>query len=89
MNGVEQALLIILSAFLALFLFLGIMFLVLCIKLVKQIRQITEHAEHIAEKAEAVTEMVGKAAGPVAVGKILLNIVESVRSQTKGGKDGK
>lgn len=89
MNGVEQALLIILSAFLALFLFLGIFLLVLCIKLVKQIRQITEHAESIAEKAEAVTEMVGKAAGPVAFGKLLLSIVESVRSQTKGGKHGK
>lgn len=92
MSGVEQALLIILSSFLALFLILGIVLLVLTIKFMKQLRQITEHAENIAEKAEAVTAMVGKAAGPVALGKLLLGIVESVRSQvkgkdTKGGKD--
>ena len=87
MNGAEQVLVIILSGFLALFLLLGIITLALTIKLLKQLRQITAHAETIAEKAEAVTTMVGKAAGPMAIGKLLLGIIESVRSQTKGKKD--
>lgn len=86
MNGAEQVLVIILSSFLALFLLLGIITLVLSIKLLKQLRQITAHAEHIAEKAEAVTEMVGKAAGPMAIGKLLFGVIESVRSQTKSDK---
>ena len=87
MNGAEQVLVVILSGFLALFLLLGIITLALTIKLLKQLRQITAHAETIAEKAEAVTTMVGKAAGPMAIGKLLLGIIESVRSQTKGKKD--
>ena len=87
MNGAEQVLVVILSGFLALFLLLGIITLALTIKLLKQLRQITAHAETIAEKAEAVTTMVGKAAGPMAISKLLLGIIESVRSQTKGKKD--
>lgn len=87
MNGAEQILVIILSSFLAIFLLLGIIVATLTIKLLKQLRQITEHAENIAEKAEAVTNMVGKAAGPMAIGKLLFGIVDSVRKQTnKGGK---
>lgn len=89
MNGAEQILVIFLSTFLAIFLILAIITLSLTIKLLKQLRQITEHAEHIAERAEAVTEMVGKAAGPMAIGKLLMGIVESVRSQTKGKKERK
>jgi predicted PurR-regulated permease PerM len=87
MNGAEQILVIILSTFLAIFLLLGIIIAIFTIKLIKQLQQITQHAEHIAEKAEAVTSMVGKAAGPMAIGKLLFGIIESVRGQTnKRGK---
>ena len=91
MNGAEQILLIILSTFLAIFLLLGIVILVMTIKLMKQIRHITEKAENIADRAEAMSEFVGKTAGPVAFGKILLGIIESVREQTnkRSKKDGK
>jgi len=86
MNGAEQFLVILLSSFLAIFLLLGIITLSLVIKLLKQIRQITEHAENIAERAEAVTNMVGKAAGPMAIGKLLIGIIESVRGQSSKRK---
>lgn len=91
MNGAEQVIAIILSSFLAIFLLLGIVTLVFTIKLIKQLRQITAHAENIAERAEAVSEFVGKTAGPVAIGKLLLGIIESVREQTnkRSKKDGK
>lgn len=82
MNGAEQILVIILSSFLAIFLLLGIVILVMTIKLIKQIRHVTEKAESIADHAEAVTAFVGKTAGPVAIGKLLLGIIESVREQT-------
>ncbi len=82
MNGAEQIIAIILSSFLAIFLILSIVALVFTIKLIKQLRNIVEHAENIAEKAEAVTELVGKTAGPVAIGKLLFGIIDSVREQT-------
>lgn len=91
MNGAEQIIASILSLFLAVFLVLSIIALVYTIKLIKQLRHITEHAENIAEKAEAVSDFVGKTAGPVAIGKLLFGIVDSVREQTnkRRDKDGK
>ncbi len=91
MNGAEQILLIILSTFLAIFLLLGIVILVMTIKLMKQLRHVTEKAESIADNAEAISSFVGKAAGPVAITKLLLGIVESVREQTnkRSNKNGK
>ncbi|MBP7767379.1 hypothetical protein KA068_02575 [Candidatus Saccharibacteria bacterium] len=82
MNTTEQILLIILSSTLAIFLILAIVAIVAVIKLVKQLQHITQKAESIADKAEMVSNFVGKTAGPVAVGKLLLGIVESVKSHT-------
>lgn len=81
MNGAEHILVIVLSIFLAIFLLLGIIVLVLTIKILKHLRNITERAESIADKAEAVSSFVGKAAGPMAIVKLVTGIVESVRSQ--------
>lgn len=86
MNTTEQILLIILSGAFAVFLILAIVFTVAGIKLVKQLQHITQKAESIADKAEMVSSFVGKSAGPVAIGKLLLNIVESVKAQSKKGR---
>lgn len=91
MNGAEHVLVIILSSFLAVFLLLSIIVLVFTVKLLKHLRHITERAESIADRAEAVSSFVGKAAGPMAIVKLVAGIVESVRDQTgkRRSKDGK
>ncbi len=87
MNTAEQILVVVLAGFLALFLLLSIVTLVFTIKLLKQLRHITEKAESIADTAEAVSTFVGKAAGPMAIAKLVKGIVETVRGQTSKRKD--
>lgn len=87
MNIYEQIILAILASTLAIFLVVAIIATVAVIKLVKQLQHITQKAESIADRAEAVSEFVGKAAGPVAIGKLLIGLVESVKgSVNKSGK---
>lgn len=81
MNSAEHILVIVLSSFLAIFLLLGIIVLAFTVKILKQLRHITERAELIADRAEAVSSLVGKAAGPMAIVKLVAGIVESVRGQ--------
>lgn len=86
MNGEERALLIILSAALAVFLLLSIIALVKIIQILNHIKRIIERAESIADKAEAVGEFFQKTAGPAAIAKLVGNIVHSFR-QRKEGKE--
>ncbi len=80
MTGVEQALLIILSAALAVFLILGIISLVKINQILGHIRHITEKAEKLADQAEHVGEFFQKTASSTAVVKLLSNIVSSFKS---------
>jgi len=73
-------LVIILSTTLAIALILTIVLLVKLVQISNAIKRITVKAEEIADKAEAVTEFFGHASGPVAVGKVLSNIVETVNN---------
>lgn len=86
MNGYEQFLVIILSTFLGIFLFLGIIVLGYLVKITKSISRITEKAEHIAEKAEAVSEFFEKAAGPLAAGRFVSKFAERFFSGSKDSK---
>lgn len=65
MTGAEQILVIILATFLAIFLLLGIIALVLCIRILRAAQRITDHIEHIAGNAEAFTESLANAGGPL------------------------
>ena len=78
MNSAAEILLIIVSSVLALFLLLAIIALIYLIKVLKGLRHITEQAEKIADSAEAVGDFFKKSAGPVALGKLVSNIVETV-----------
>ena len=77
-------LVVFLSAALAMFLTLSIFFVYKLIKVVDDVKHITEKAEQIADKAEAVTEMFGKAAAPLAFTQVLSNIIETVTRKRKG-----
>jgi len=90
MNTTEQILLIILSAFLAIFLGLGIALIVGITRLVKKVnavadsaQEIIEKAHDIADKVENVSDIFKKSAGPLALGRTLMNMVETVIKHKK------
>jgi hypothetical protein len=71
MDTTERVLVIFLSAALAIFLVLGITVLIFVIQIVRRVKRITEKAEHLADKAESVGEFLRRAAGPLAISRIV------------------
>jgi hypothetical protein len=65
MTGYEQALVVILATFLAIFLLLGIIFLILAIKVVTSIKRVTQKAEKLTDKAGAFGDFFASASGPL------------------------
>ena len=93
MNTAEQILVVILSSFLALFLFLGIVLVVALLKFTKKMNaiadsahEIVSKAQDIADKVENVSDMFKRTAGPVALGRHLMNIYEMVTNHKKRSK---
>ncbi|MBW3569299.1 hypothetical protein KY385_04180 [Candidatus Parcubacteria bacterium] len=80
MNNWFEALVIILSIMLALFLLLGIVILVKFLQMLRQIKRITDHAEEVVDKAEYIADFFKHSSGPMAVIKIIGNISESFQS---------
>lgn len=78
MDNAEQILVIILSSFLAIFLLLNIIFLVIAIKVVLIVKRVSKKAEDLADKAEAFGEFVQHAATPMIVGKLFNNLSDMV-----------
>ena len=74
MDNAEQILVILLSSVLTVFLLLCIVVMVFVIKLVKSVQRISAKAEALTDKAEAMSEFVQHAAGPVLVGKVLAGL---------------
>ncbi len=56
------------------------------IKILKSLRSITEKANHIAGNVDSVSEFFSKTAGPVAIGKLIANIVETMRHKEEKKK---
>lgn len=79
MDTAFKVLVIIVSSVLSLFLIVLIVAMVKVIQLVQSLKRISYKAEKIADSAEAVGDFFRKTAGPVAVGKFVSNIVESVK----------
>lgn len=79
-------LVIILGVTLAILLVLSIIAMFYAIKVLKALRHISEKAEHFAQNMESASEFFKKSAGPIAVTKILANIVDAMREK-KGKKD--
>lgn len=79
MSTTESILLIILAAFLALFLGLAIALTILSIKLVNSVKAIVVKAENIVDSVETAAEVVKSASGPVATLRVIKNIVDLVQ----------
>ena len=76
MNTASEVLLIIVSSVLAIFLAFLIVTLVYVIKILKQVKKITLHAENVVDSVEAATSAFERAASPLAVIRIIGNIIE-------------
>lgn len=87
MTGTEQALLIILAAFLALFLLLAIIATYKLIQVVAALKRITEKAERIADNAETLSDIFVKSSSPMAFAKLVSHLANSVfKRQAKKSK---
>ncbi len=78
MDTSQEVLVVILSAALAVLLILTIVVSVLAIKLLQSVQRISEKAEHIIENVEQVGDTFKNAAGPLALVKVISNIVRMV-----------
>lgn len=79
-------LVIILSIALAIFLILGIVFMVYVIRISKRVDEITEKARSAVNNVESATRVFSKAAAPAAFSKVLANIVEGWQDSKKQRK---
>ena len=84
MENAQTILVIVLASFLALFLLLGIVLTVKLIQVVNRLKEVAEKARDVADNVEAAAEMIKKTAGPLAVGRFLVNIADVVMKRKKG-----
>ena len=77
MDSAAETLLIIVSSTLAVFLVLASIALIFFIKLLRSIRRISEKAEYVADSVEAAAETFEKSAGPIAVLRLVGNIIDN------------
>ena len=75
MNTAAEVLVIIVSSVLAIFLLVLIIAAVYTVKILKQVRRITERAENVAGSVEAAASAFERTASPLAVIKLIGNIV--------------
>lgn len=83
MENAQTILVIMLSTFLAIFLIVGIAVLLKVKELLEHLKNITEKAERIADKAENIGQFFKFTAGPVAITKLLSNIIGVVHKHNK------
>jgi hypothetical protein len=76
MNTASEVLVIIVSSVLAIFLLVLIVALVYAVKILKVVRRITARAENVAGTMEAAASAFERTASPLAVLKVVANIVE-------------
>ncbi len=86
MGDAQTILVVILSAALAVFLILNIIFLVIAIKIANHIKRISAKAELITDRAETVADFMSKAATPMAIGKIIANVSDAIFSRNKSSR---
>jgi len=76
-----QVLVVIVSATLTVFLIVSIIVLVKIIQVLNDIKRIIKKTEHIADQAEAVVNFFQNSAVPVAIVKLISNIIQSFKSK--------
>lgn len=87
MDTAAEILIIILASVLTIFLIAAITVLVLVVKILKKVKHITATAENVVDSAEAVGEVFRSASGPLALFKVVYNIVDKAKHQRKSSKD--
>lgn len=83
MQNAESILVIIVSAILALFLLVAIVVLVMIARLVQTLRHIIEEAEKVVETAGEAADMLRNASGPLALFKVIRNVMKAVDKARK------
>ena len=83
MQHAESILVIIVSSVLTLFLVTFIVVLILVAKLVASLKRIVEHAEQVVETAGEAAEMLRNASGPLALFKVIRNVMKSMEKMRK------
>lgn len=83
MHNAESILVIITSSALTLFLIVGIVVLILIAKLLHAIRHMVQKAEQLVDTASSAAEMLRNASGPLAVFKLVRNIMGVVDKMHK------
>jgi hypothetical protein len=83
MQNAESILIIILAAVLIVFLVMAITALVLVIKLIRTTKRFVDRAEKMAETAGEAAEILRNASGPLAVFKLIRNIVKTFEKRSK------
>lgn len=81
MNTASHILVIFLSVFLAVFMLLGIIVLTQVIRFMRSIQRIASRAENIIESAESVGTIFKNVSGPLALFKLIRNIVMTVKGK--------
>lgn len=83
MHNAESILVIITSVTLSLFLIVGIVVLVLVAKLLQAIRHLVHKAEQLVETASGAADMLKNASGPLALFKLVRNIISTMDKMHK------
>lgn len=83
MNSAESILVIIVSVTLTLFLVAGIIALVLIIKVLRALKRVIDQAERVVERAGDAAEVLRNTSGPLALFKVIRNIVRTVERSRK------
>lgn len=80
-------LVILLSIGMSIVLLLTIISLFYVVKILKHLKTISERAEKIADNVDSVSSFFKKSAGPVAISKLIANLIENMRNrEEKKGK---
>lgn len=87
MDNAAEALLIIVSATLSVFLIVGIIALVKIIQILGDLRRVSAKAEQIVDKVEGIGEFFQKAAAPAAFMKLVSNAIHSFNDGKQAGKE--
>ncbi len=86
MNTASEILVIIVSSVLAIFLIVLIIVLIQASKLIKQVKRVTVRAENVADSMEAAASAFERTASPIAIIKIIGNIIDqTTRSRKRKG----
>lgn len=81
----ERVLIIILASTLSVFLLLAIVAIIKIIQILNHLKTITEKAQQLVDTAENIGQFFKHSTGAAALGNLVANITDSIRSRNKKG----